>query len=277
LFATSPAGEGPFDKRAVGRDFDRAAAQYDTHAGLQREVAGEVADGLVARLGSGDLGPLADLGCGTGLLGRALGQRGQTPRPLIQLDLAPAMAHRAHRPDAPAVVGDAERLPLASGQWAAVASSLTLQWCNDLPGVLAEARRALAPGGLFLAATVLDGTLTELASALAAVDGGRPPVGPFYDADAVRQILADSGLSGPACLDASRRRWAEDPLHVLRELRGLGATAKGARHPGGGGLGGRGRLQRLRSAYREVAAAPDGPVPATWNVAFLVAWKPAAS
>ena len=273
LSATSPAGSGPFDKGAVGRDFGRAAADYETHAGLQRQVADEVAEGLTQRLGAGPCGALADLGCGTGLLGRSLPGHDLHPNPLVQLDLAPAMVRRARRHGPAAVAGDAERLPLAAGQLRAVASSLTLQWCNDLGQVLAEAQRVLAPGGLFLAATVLKGTLGELAQALSAVDGGPAAVGPFRSAAAVRRELTASGLEATACLEAPRIRQAEDPAAVLRELKGLGATAKASPHSPAG-LGGRRRLARVRAAYREAAGVPDGPVPATWNIAFLVAWKP---
>jgi malonyl-CoA O-methyltransferase len=257
----------------VGRDFGRAAAEYEAHAGLQRQVADEVAQGLAQRLGTGSCGGLADLGCGTGLLGRALAHHGLHPTPLVQLDLAPAMVRHARSHGPPAVAGDAEHLPLAAGQFQAVASSLTLQWCNDLEQVLTEARRVLAPGGLFLAATVLEGTLGELARALSAVDGGPAAVGPFRSAGDVRRSLADSGLEATACLEAPRLRQAEDPAAVLRELKGLGATAKGSPHAPDG-LGGRRRLARLRAAYREAVGVPAGPVPVTWNVAFLVAWKP---
>lgn len=277
LSATSQAGKGPFDKRAVGRDFGRAAQRYEAHADLQRQVAGEVADALGARLGFEAPGVVADLGCGTGLLGRALRARDLRPDPLIQLDLAPAMAHQAAALRTPTLVGDAERLPLAAGRLDTVASSLTLQWCNDLDRVLGEVHRTLRPGGLFVAATVLEGTLGELARALEAVDGGPAPVGPFRSAEAVRESLARSDLAAAECRAVPRIRRASDPLHVLHELRGLGATAKGAPHPGGGGLGGRRRLQRLRAAYREATLTPAGPVPVTWNVALLVAWKPTRS
>ena len=65
-------------------------------------------------------------------------------------------------------------------------SGMALQWVNDLPGVLAQIRRALKPDGLFLAALLGGDTLTELRQSFAAaeseVEGGLSPrVLPFAD------------------------------------------------------------------------------------------------
>ena len=51
-----------------------------------------------------------------------------------------------------------------------VVSLLALQFVNDLPGVLAQVRRALKPDGLLLAAMVGGDTLTELRQAFAAAE-----------------------------------------------------------------------------------------------------------
>ncbi|MBF0286144.1 MAG: methyltransferase domain-containing protein, partial [Magnetococcales bacterium] len=66
------------------------------------------------------------------------------------------------------VEADPLRLPFASGSFDLVMASLSLHWSGDLPRALSEARRVLAPGGLFLGAIPGEGTLGELQSALAA-------------------------------------------------------------------------------------------------------------
>jgi SAM-dependent methyltransferase len=53
-----------------------------------------------------------------------------------------------------------------------VVSALALQFVNDLPGVLAQIRRALKPDGLFLAAMIGGETLTELRQSFAAAGSG---------------------------------------------------------------------------------------------------------
>src|SRR5262249_23507985 len=65
-------------------------------------------------------------------------------------------------------------------------SALALQFVNDLPGVLAQIRRALKPDGLLLAAMIGGDTLTELRQSFAAAEaecegGASPRVAPFAD------------------------------------------------------------------------------------------------
>jgi malonyl-CoA O-methyltransferase len=264
------ARHAPFDKAAVRRDFARAAATYDRHAELQRRAAGRVAD-LFGQHG-GAPGTVLDVGSGTGLVGHALAERDRLPERLIGLDLAHAMTRAGRRPGHPACTADAEQLPLAAGSLDAVVSSLTLQWLNHLPGALAEAVRCLRPGGLLVASTLAAGTLAELERALRATDG-RGGVGPFLDREHLAAALNASGLRGGICHVEEECLEAAEPRGVLRDLKGLGAVDKA---PGRfRGLRGRDRLARLEQAYRRACGVADGPVPVTWRMAYLVAWKPA--
>ena len=72
-----------------------------------------------------------------------------------------------------------EVLPFQQGALDLVVSALALQFVNDLPGVLAQVRRALKPDGLLLAAMLGGDTLTELRQAFAAaeaeIEGGVSP------------------------------------------------------------------------------------------------------
>ncbi len=258
----------PFDKQAVRRDFSRAAGTYDRHAALQRRVAVRVAELFAGQLPS-PAGHVLDVGAGTGALGAALAERGLHPARLLALDLAHPMTRQGRRPGHPAVTADAEALPFAPASFDAVLSSLTLQWVNNLERALREMARALRPGGLLLASTLVAGTLTELDAALRAVDGAGD-VGPFLPRERVAAALAASGLAGPRCRVQTEVLSAPDPAAVLRELKGLGAVSKA---PGRTrGLRGRRRLERLCRAYREATNAA-GPVPVTWQVGYLVAWK----
>ena len=67
-----------------------------------------------------------------------------------------------------------------------IVSVLGLHWVEDLPGLMAQARRALKPDGLFLAALFGGSTLTELRQALTAAEleitgGASARVSPFAD------------------------------------------------------------------------------------------------
>ena len=72
----------------------------------------------------------------------------------------------------PAAVADEEALPLGEASVDLVASLLSLQAVNDLPGALAQIKRALRPDGLFIACLFGGESLTELRQSLAAGRGG---------------------------------------------------------------------------------------------------------
>jgi len=265
----SSMAEPPFDKAAVRRDFARATASYDRHADLQRRVAAGVAERAAARGAAGET--FLDVGCGTGLLGEALAGYGIHPPRLVALDLAHPMTCAGRRPGHPAVTADAEHLPFAAGSFDVVVSSLTLQWVNDLPAALGEMARVLRPGGLLVASTLLQGTLQELDTALRRTDG-TSAVSPFLPREAAEAALAASGLAEADCEPETHVDRLPDPMAVLRDLKGLGAVNKAPDRRRG--LQGRGWLTALCRHYREAAGVAEGPVPATWEVAYLTGRAP---
>lgn len=103
-----------------------------------------------------------DVGCGTGMLLRELARRfGGSPQ-LVGVDAAAAMIEQARalatnrRPGARLafVRGVAERLPFGNGAFDLVATTTSFDHWADQRGGLAECRRVLAPGGLFVLADV---------------------------------------------------------------------------------------------------------------------------
>ena len=96
--------------------------------------------------------------------------------------------------------GETETLPLPPESLDLALSALALQFVNDLPGVLAQIRRALKPDGLLLAAMIGGDTLTELqrsfAAAEAELEGGvSPRVAPFADLRDVGALLQRAGFA----------------------------------------------------------------------------------
>ena len=103
-----------------------------------------------------------DLGTPGDALAAAVRQSGQVDEIIAAEPLA------ALRSDgAPRVAADEEALPFGNETLDLVVSALSLQWLNDLPGALAQIRRALKPDGLFLAALIGGETLGELRESLA--------------------------------------------------------------------------------------------------------------
>lgn len=80
------------------------------------------------------------------------------------------------------MLADPEALPLREHSFDLAVSLLALQHVNDLPGTLAQLRRALRPDGLFIGCLLGGRTLTELRQVLgqaeSEVEGGISPASP---------------------------------------------------------------------------------------------------
>ncbi|TIR63283.1 MAG: methyltransferase domain-containing protein, partial [Mesorhizobium sp.] len=96
------------------------------------------------------------------------------------------------------IVAPAETVPFEAESLDLVVSLLSLQAMNDIPGVLAQIRRALQPDGLFLGALAGAGTLSELRESLLAAEtelygGASPRVLPFTDVRDAGALLQRAG------------------------------------------------------------------------------------
>jgi SAM-dependent methyltransferase len=172
---------------------------------------------------------------------------------------------------------DHERLPLAPQSLDLVLSALALHFANDLPGVMAQLRRALRPDGLFLAALLGGDTLTELRQAFAAaeveIEGGLSPrVLPFADLRDLGALLQRAGFALPvADVDRVVVRYA-DAFALMQDLRRMGATnvlADRRRTPLR-----RATLLRMAQTYAERFADDDGRIRATFDIVWLSGWAP---
>lgn len=106
-----------------------------------------VAERFLDRIDAPGGGRWLDLGCGTGVLSRAVLARGVPG--VYGVDPSPAfVAHAASTSRAQFAVGDAQRLPFGDGSFGRVVSALVLNFIPDLAAALAEVHRVLAPGGV---------------------------------------------------------------------------------------------------------------------------------
>ncbi|WP_192736550.1 methyltransferase domain-containing protein [Bradyrhizobium sp. OAE829] len=172
---------------------------------------------------------------------------------------------------------ETETLRLAPESLDLAVSALALQFVNDLPGVLAQVRRALRPDGLLLAAMIGGDTLTELrqsfAEAEAECEGGvSPRVAPFADLRDVGALLQRAGFALPVTdVDRLIVRY-DSALALMADLRRMGATnilVERRRAPTR-----RATLLRMAEIYGERFADPDGRIRATFDVIWLSGWAP---
>jgi SAM-dependent methyltransferase len=161
--------------------FGRAASTYESATPIQRQVAGRLAD-LVLASGVASGARVAEFGCGTGYLGRALTPPLQ-PSLWVATDLAPAMAAAARASTPLVAVMDAARPALEPG-FDLVCSSLTLQWLTDPAAAVAAWRGLVRPGGRLAVATLIKGSFAEWREAVgeAGATSARPAFPSFEEA-----------------------------------------------------------------------------------------------
>ena len=168
-------------------------------------------------------------------------------------------------------------LGLAPASLDLAVSALGLQLVNDLPGVLAQLRRALRPDGLLLAALLGGDTLTELRQSFAAAEAEReggmsPRVAPMADLRDVGALLQRAGFALPVTdLDRVVVRY-DSAFALMRDLRRMGATNmlhERRRTPLR-----RATLLRMAQIYGERFADPDGRIRASFDIIWLSGWAP---
>ncbi|MEQ8194303.1 MAG: methyltransferase [Rhodospirillales bacterium] len=142
--------------------FDAAPARYETAAGLQRDVAGNLA-GRIARLKHAPMPRVLEIGCGTGFLTDAL--RPALPNAAWTVsDIAPGMVDHCRAKfaggDSVFLAMDGER-PALRGGFDVICASLVFQWFEDLPASLGRLAALLNPGGHLAFATLVRGTFRE--------------------------------------------------------------------------------------------------------------------
>jgi SAM-dependent methyltransferase len=174
-------------------------------------------------------------------------------------------------------VSETEALPLAPESLDLAVSALAFQFVNDLPGVLAQIRRALRPDGLLLAAMIGGDTLTELRQAFAQAEaecegGVSPRVAPFADLRDIGVLLQRAGFALPVTdVDRVVVRYAH-AFALMADLRKMGATnimIERRRTPTR-----RATLLRMAEIYATRFADPDGRLRATFDVIWLSGWAP---
>jgi SAM-dependent methyltransferase len=172
---------------------------------------------------------------------------------------------------------DSETLPLQPASLDLAVSALAFQFVNDLPGVLAQIRRALRPDGLLLAAMIGGDTLTELRQSFAAAEaecesGVSPHVAPFADLRDIGALLQRAGFALPVTdVDRVVVRY-DSAFALMHDLRRMGATnalLERRRLPAR-----RATMLRMAQIYAERFADPDGRIRATFDIVWLSGWAP---
>ena len=263
--------QGPiiFDRKLL-RDRRRRAQAAGASDFLIERAAEDIGERLSAVLRRFELA--VDLGTPGDAVRRALGASGK-----VGTVIAANALIAPNEGVSLAVVADEEALPFRNGSLDLVVSGLSLQFANDLPGVLVQIARALRPDGLLLAALCGGDTLVELREAFAIAEseiesGVSPRVAPFADLRDMGALLQRAGFALPVT-DVERLtvRYAS-PLALMHDLRRMGVTnalVERQRRPLR-----RATLARMMQIYGERFADADGRIRATFEIIWLSGWAP---
>lgn len=265
----------PFDRASVRRHRDRAAPGLARHDFLLREIG----ERLGERIGDirRDFPRVLDLGAHDGAMADYLGPAGRDM--VVQCDLSPAMTAANGRGHA-RVVADEEWLPFAPESFDLAVSNLSLHWVNDLPGALAQVRRALKPDGFFLGALLGGDSLFELRRCLMdaelKIEGGLSPrISPMADIRDAGNLLTRAGFALPVADSDTLTISYANAFDLMKELRGMGESNAVAERRKG--FSRRATLLEAAAIYAKDYADPDGRVTVTFQVLYLGGWTTHAS
>ena len=261
------------DRAAMRAAFEKAAPSYDAAAVLQQEVASR----LVERMELMTMQPLSilDAGSGTGFVSHLLADRYPKAK-ITAVDLAINMLKQARNKRSfkqrwnkrfNYVNAEVENLPFADASVELVISSLTLQWCQDLPKVFSEFRRVLAPGGLLLFSSFGPDTLKELRQSWAAVND-EPHVNEFLDMHDVGDALLQSGFADPVMDMEMLTLTYKDVQSVMRDLKQVGAhnVLQGRSQS----ITGKNKLKAMIKSYEQFRC--NDTIPVSHEVVYGHAW-----
>jgi SAM-dependent methyltransferase len=261
-----------FDRKLLLERRARAARQSDLADFLLQRAAEDMAERLqgVQR----DFARILILGAYSGLLTRAIAAAAPVADFVVTAEASTALMGRC---PAPTVQADEEALPFRDGAFDLIASALSLQLVNDLPGALIQIRRALRPDGLFLGAVLGGATLQELREAFLQaeleLEGGiSPRVAPMADIREFGGLLQRAGFALPVVDSDLLTVTYVSPLALMRDLRAMGA---------GNALSERRKtplrratLLRAAELYAERYPAAGGRVRASFEIIHLSGWSP---
>eukprot|EP00300_Choanocystis_sp_HF-7_P011372 c17433_g1_i2.p1 GENE.c17433_g1_i2~~c17433_g1_i2.p1 ORF type:complete len:238 (+),score=45.30 c17433_g1_i2:429-1142(+) len=179
------------------------------------------------------------------------------------------------------VVCDEEALPFPDASFDMVLSSMSLHWCNDLPGIFTKVRTMLKPNGVFVAAMPGGDTLHELRVSLALAEkelesGIGIHISPMVSGPDAGNLLSAAGFA-MTTVDIQTIVYNYSNMDVLmRHLQGMGENAAATQ---GRGFLSRKSLQRAREIYKErfEYECPDTGervVPATFEIVHMIGWAP---
>ncbi len=210
-----------FNRALLRKYRDRAAARLFQHQFLLEEVWANIAERLQESTRAFPI--VLEMGCRLGGCSSYLAQRAGT-RLVVQSEMSAVMLTKAQ---GMRIMAEEEYLPFAPGSFDLVLSIINLHAVNDLPGALIQLRKALKPGGVFIAALLGGDTLTELRQSLMAAEmecgrGVTPHIFPFVDMKDAGMLMQRAGFALPVADSYTLVASYEGITPLMHDIRGMG-------------------------------------------------------
>lgn len=158
-----------------------------------------------------------------------------------------------------------------------VTSLLTLQFNNDVQGILRQQKAQLKPDGFFICAMIGGESLNELHTALSTAEseitgGVSPHIHPMIDVKTAGALLSHAGFALPVVDNEILTLRYDNAIDLMHDLRKMGATnILNARSKN---FLRRDVLKRASDIYRQQFSDLDGRIRATFEILWLTGWQP---
>ncbi|KAF3688173.1 Arginine-hydroxylase NDUFAF5, mitochondrial [Channa argus] len=173
-------------------------------------------------------------------------------------------------------LADEEFLPFKENTFDLVMSSMSLHWINDLPGALRQIHQVLKPDGVFIGAMAGGDTLYELRCSLQLAEteregGFSPHVSPYTAVTDLGNLLGQVGFTMLTVDVDDVQVHYPGIMEVMADLQGMGESncawnRKSLLH--------RDTILAAAAIYKEMYGHEDGSVPATFEILYMIGWKP---
>lgn len=174
------------------------------------------------------------------------------------------------------VLEDEETIPFEAQLFDLVMSSLSMHWINDLPGVLSQINNLLKPDCPFIGAMLGGDTLFELRTSLQLAEQERrggisPHVSPLADVRDVGGLLQRARFQMLTVDVDDIIVDYPDTFALMQDLQAMGESNAAL----GREMGPIRRDVLLASdaIYRALHGNPDGSIPATFRVIYMIGWR----
>ncbi|KAG0370313.1 hypothetical protein BGZ54_006889 [Gamsiella multidivaricata] len=276
---TVPSTFQVFNRETKRQQKERAAS----NAQLSRQVdyvKDEVAFRVVDRLLDikREFNEVVELGSGCGHVAKHVDT--DMMKKLIMCDMSEAMLNRDRDVEyEERRVVDEENLPFEENSLECVVSSLSMHWINDLPGAMIQIQRSLKPDGVFIAGLFGGDTLFELRTSLQLAEldregGISPRISPMADSRDLGALLSRAGFTLTTVdVDEVTVNYPS-AIELMEDLRAMGESNAVINRRG---LLKRDTMLAAAAIYKEMYGNPDGTVPATFQILYMIGWKPSST